>query len=287
MYKKLHFVSAMKDRKVYFICFHVLIFLVLKASTNSDNNRLTLYTFSQNNCVTSCTGGLRCPKDKVVLKGLIDTGKFTAQNKNLISLVIRKRSNPFTTFCSLAFYECEGYTTGNCYCKHFDSTKEIQFILNTTADLILSQTEVVLIVENDQTTAKSSPPMHLPKMYESSDITLEVNNLQITPDVKTFKVSTHEEGQITFCCHNTPTPCNVSITKDGQIVSSNITCTSYIQHPGQSNHYTFIYFVCNENKISFTLSAEDADSKVGQLLRIFHLLLYFFVAILVVIIYYS
>ncbi|XP_055867668.1 uncharacterized protein LOC129923012 [Biomphalaria glabrata] len=274
----------MKDRKVYFVCFHVLIFLVLQASTNSDHNGLTLNTFSQEDCVTSCAAGLRCPIDKIVLQGFIDTGKFTAQHKKIFSLETRKKSYPFETFCSLAFFECKGYTTDNCYCEQLDPDIYL-FILNTTAGVNLSQNEAILTVVHDQHADISSISRHLPKMYESSDITLQVNDLQITPDVKTFKVSTHEEGQITFCCHNTPTPCDVSISKDGHIVSSNITCTSYNHHPGQSNHYTFTYFVCNENKISFTLSAEDADSKVGESLRSYQLLLYFFVAILVVIIY--
>ncbi|XP_055867333.1 uncharacterized protein LOC106064859 [Biomphalaria glabrata] len=215
----------------------------------SRTNEFTavLNPLRQTDCITKCQDGLLAKVDRLVLSGKIDIKDPAPGLGTVASLQLKLSENTEPNDLSIVDLDsCFGHgpNTESFYCEKTDSANVFHVYLNMSADVSLSEKEVVIRVSTYENSQLGNF-VKLPKIYNLQNAVLTLNSHSLTHGCSGIELE-KETSEITLCCINMASPCEAIIHHMGVTQVKAKDCVTYTIPEGAIRDFTFTFKACNQ-----------------------------------------
>uniref|UniRef100_A0A2C9LYJ3 Ig-like domain-containing protein n=1 Tax=Biomphalaria glabrata TaxID=6526 RepID=A0A2C9LYJ3_BIOGL len=156
---------------VVVMAFHFIVSWNSNTDGSASYETVKLFPYKQSDSITLCVKGLISEQDRLILYGEVlvnDDTKF-----GLLVFTIQRSQRKVFQLCIVYLHLCNSYIDRKCYCLRKNS-KRILIVLNTTAEVALSEQQVYLYLRTSNMKVKK-PSIKLPFISDEFLCTSTIN----------------------------------------------------------------------------------------------------------------
>ncbi|KAK6964024.1 hypothetical protein BgiMline_031221 [Biomphalaria glabrata] len=233
--------------------------------SNSNEFRVVLNPFKQTDCITKCQNGLLANVDRLVLSGKIYVQAPAPPMGTVASIQLKlEESNDPSNLYIAPLDSCFGHGshTESFYCEKTDSANVFHVYLNMSADVSLSEKEVVIRVFTDENSQLGNF-VKLPKIYNWWNATLTLNGHSLTNGCSGIELE-KDTSEITLCCKNIASPCDAIIHHMGVTQVKAKDCVRYTIPEGAIKDFTFTSEACGQPNLAHSYRCQLTPLQTGM-----------------------
>ncbi|KAK0066853.1 hypothetical protein Bpfe_003588 [Biomphalaria pfeifferi] len=207
--------------------------------------------YNQQDSETHCSDGLISGQDTLVMKAsVIFHPKWNdwAEYLKLVIVTDTETLRPYFVDLTKSCHKQRHFSTG-CFCEeHHDYVYNVTCRFQATTSL--NEAHFYGEFYHYQKPKVQSIPEKFPKIYDISEMRLMVNDFEINNLNNCSFLMDTKKPTISFCCSNTPWPCETLIKSKGNTLAQSKHCVNYTSNQPPESKYTLGYIVCNNEKKS-------------------------------------